>query len=300
MFVKLHSRSELHLPKANFPSINFPFHSPICLLYFSFCFIIKKNENFHIIEDCMIQDLHAHTYYSFCSKDKPEKVIETAVLGGVQQLGICDHNYGVGCARTEFCWDQGAKLNADYGLTLQRYYDHINCLREKYRNRIKILCGIEICTLKSKDSYALPHGADVSFFDFCLIENLDHPMSITNGDIFAYAKRCGCPTGIAHTDMFAFIRSIGEEPYRYFRRMAEAGIFWEINVNYDSLHNFKTHDYVTEFFKNKEQQAIVKKSGVRLSVGFDGHIAAEYKAAKVQSACKLIKDMGIHLVFEGK
>ena len=248
----------------------------------------------------MIQDLHSHTYYSFCSQDTPEKVIETAIRGGIQQLGICDHNYGVGCGRVEFCWNQGTKLDADYGKTLLRYYDHMHCLREKYRNKIQILCGIEICTLKSKDSYALPRSADVSFFDYCLLENVAHPMSITGGDIFSYAKRCGCPTGIAHTDMFAFIEGQGEEPYRYFRRMAENGIFWEMNVNYDSLHSFKNHDYVTEFFKNKTQQEIVRKSGVRLSVGFDGHIASEYKPSRVKTACQLIKDMGIHLVFEGR
>ncbi len=248
----------------------------------------------------MIQDLHAHTYYSFCSKDKPEKVIEAAITGGIQQFGICDHNYGVGCARTEFCWDQGTKLNADYGQTLQRYYDHMTLLKDKYAKKIKLLCGIEVCTLKAKDSYALPTNADVSFFDFALVENLDHPNSITGGDIFAFAKRCGCPVGIAHTDMFAFIERLGEDPYRYFKRMAEAGIFWEMNVNYDSLHKFQNHAYVTEFFKNKWQQDIVKKTGVRLSVGFDGHIAAEYKPAKVKSACKLIQDMGIHLVFEGR
>ena len=246
----------------------------------------------------MIQDLHAHTYYSFCSKDKPEKVIETAILSGVQQLGICDHNYGVACGRTEFCWNMGARLNADYEQTLVRYYEHMNLLREKYAKKIKILCGIEICTLNCEHSYALPHSADVSFFDFALIENLDHPKSITNGDLFAYAKRCGCPVGVAHTDMFAFIDSIGEDPHRYFRKMAENNIFWEINVNYDSLHSFKVHDYVTEFFKNKQQQEIVKRSGVRLSVGFDGHACAEYKAQRLHTACKLIKDMGIRLAFE--
>ena len=248
----------------------------------------------------MIQDLHAHTYYSFCSDDTPERVVEAAIAGGIQQLGICDHNYGVGCARKEFCWDQGAKLNADYGKTLTRYYDHMSAVREKYRNKIKILCGIEICTLKSKDSYALPTGADVSFFDFALVENLDHPMSITNGDIFTFAKRCGCPVGIAHTDLFRFIDSIGEDPYRFFKRMAAQGIFWEMNVNYDSLHNFQSHDYVGEFLKNKTQQEIVKKTGVRLSVGFDGHIAKEYKPLRVKTTCKLIQDMGIHLAFEGR
>ena len=248
----------------------------------------------------MIQDLHTHTYYSFCSQDKPEKAVEAAIAGGIQQLGICDHNYGVGCARVDFCWDKGTRLDADYGNTLVRYYDHMNNIREKYAKKIKILCGIEICTLKGKDSYALPEKADVSFFDFALIENLDHPMSITGGDLFTYAKRCNCPVGVAHTDMFRFINDRGEDPYRYFRKMAENGIFWEINVNYDSLHNFKIHDYVTGFFKNKQQQDIVKRSGVRLSVGFDGHIAKEYKAQRVHTACKLIQDMGIHLVFEGK
>lgn len=248
----------------------------------------------------MIQDLHSHTYYSFCSQDRPETVVETAIAGGIQMLGICDHNYGVGCARTDFCWDKGTRLDADYGKTLVRYYDHIKNIRDKYAKKIKILCGIEICTLtNTKDSYALPMGADVSFFDYALIENLDDPSSITNGDIFDFAKRCGCPVGIAHTDMFAFIAKKGEDPYRYFRKMAEAGIFWEINVNYDSLHSFKTHDYVTEFFKNKTQQDIIKKTGVKLAVGFDGHIAKEYKPARVINACKLIQSMGIKLAFDG-
>ncbi len=245
----------------------------------------------------MIQDLHAHTYYSFDSNDRPEAVIERAIAEGVQQLGICDHNYGVGCARLEFCWDQGTRLEADYGKTLLRYYDHLRLLKEKYAKKIKLLCGIEIATVRGKDNYALPHTADVSFFDFALIEHIDHPTSITGGDIFSYAKRCGCPVGIAHTDLFKHIASLGEEPYRYLRKMAENGIFWEINVNYDSLHSFKTHDYVTEFFKNKTQQEMIKKSGVKLSVGFDSHILSEYKSQKVKTACQLIQSMGIPLVF---
>lgn len=249
----------------------------------------------------MIQDLHSHTYYSFCSKDKPEKMIETVIASGIQQLGICDHSYGVGCSRVDLCWDQGSKPNADYGKTLERYYDHMNLLRDKYAKKIKILCGIEICTLQNgRDSYALPEKADVSFFDFALVENLDDPRSIAKGDIFAFAKRCGCPVGIAHTDMFKFIDSIGEDPYRYFKRLAEAGIFWEMNVNYDSVHKFQNHEYVTEFFKNKTQQDVIKKTGVRLSVGFDGHNAVEYKPARVKSACKLIQDAGIHLAFENR
>ena len=225
----------------------------------------------------MIQDLHAHTYYSFCCNDRPETVIETAIANGIEQLGICDHNYGVGCARTDFCWDKGTRLDADYEKTLARYYDHMTAIKEKYRGKIKILCGIEVATIQGAHSYALPHGADISFFDFALIEGLDDPRSITGGDLFAFAKRCRCPVGVAHTDMFAFIRSHGEDPAKYFRKMAELGIFWELNVNYDSLHSFRLYDYVTQFFKSKDQQEIVRRSGLRVSVGFDVHNVKECK-----------------------
>ena len=248
----------------------------------------------------MIQDLHSHTYYSFCAQDKPEKIIEVAINGGVQMLGICDHSYGVGCARSTLCHHMGKAYDADYEKTLVRYHDNINLLKEKNRNKIKILSGIEIRTTPHDNhSYVLPKDADVSIFDYCLIEGLDCPDSITNGDIFSFAKRCGCPTGIAHTDMFKFIKSLGEDPYRYFRKMAEQGIFWEINVNYDSVHQFKIYDYAPAFLQSKEQQEIVRKSGVRLSVGFDCHKADEYKAMRVITACKIIQDAGIHLVFEG-
>ena len=174
-------------------------------------------------------------------------------------------------------------------------------LKDKYAKKIKILCGIEVATCVGKDNYALPHSADISFFDYCLVEGLDKvETSIIKGDIFTFAKRCGCPTGIAHTDLFAFLEKQGEEPYRYCKQLAQQGIFWELNVNLDSAHAFKTHAYVTEFFKNKKQQEIIKKTGVKLSVGFDNHNVHEYKASRVQTACKLIKDMGIPLVFENR
>jgi hypothetical protein len=80
--------------------------------------------------------------------------------------------------------------------------------------------------------------------------------------------------------------------------MAQQGIFWELNVNLDSSHEYKTHDYVTEFFKNKTQQQIVKSSGVKLSIGFDSHAIKEYKPSRLQTAHNLIKTMGIPLMFE--
>lgn len=249
----------------------------------------------------MIQDLHSHTYYSFCGKDRPEAVVEAAIAGGVQLLGITDHCHGVGFCRKDARSAPEEVIPNVYGeRVLRRYYDHINLLREKYSGRIEILRGIEIATVTEPKKYALPEGEDVSFFDYCLIEHLDTPeRSIAKGDLFAFAERCGCPvTGVAHTDLFAFIQSLGEDPAAYFRRMAERNIFWELNVNRDSTHHYREHEYVRRFFESEEQQRIVRASGVRLSVGFDGHRIEDYDPRRVTETCERLTQLGIPMAFE--
>ena len=248
----------------------------------------------------MIQDLHSHTYYSLCGKDRPEEIVEAAIAGGIELFGICDHNHGIGNGRRAvFNLQKDVLPNDDYGRALERYFDHINLIKEKYADKIKILRGIEVSTHTLKPRAELPAGADISFFDYCLMENLDDlESSIAKGNPFDFAERCGCPMGIAHTDMFAFIEKIGEKPYEYFKRLADAGIFWEMNVSFDSIHHYREHKYMLEFFNNKEQQAIVRESGVRLSVGFDGHRVEDYLPERVADYCKKLTEMGIKMAFE--
>ena len=248
----------------------------------------------------MIQDLHSHTYYSFCGKDSPPVIVEAAINGGVELFGICDHNYGVGFGSIE-AYESPIDIvpNRYDPHVLRRYYDDIVSVKEKYSDKIRVLCGIEVATDSSRIKAPLPDDADISFFDYCLIESLDRDDSTTSGDLFAFAKRCGCQTvGVAHTDMFSFITSLGEDPYRYFRRMAEQNIFWEMNVRYDSIHNYREHGYMLEFFKNEEQQAIIRESGVRLSVGFDGHRVEDYLPLRVADYCQRISALGIKMAFE--
>lgn len=248
----------------------------------------------------MIQDLHSHTYYSLCGRDRPEEIVEAAIAGGIELFGICDHNHGIIHGRRSVRESLCDEEFDDPERTLRRYFDHIELIREKYAGKIKILRGIEISTSMASRRIALPKGADVSYFDYCLIEHLsdDKNGTVTEGDLFAYADRLGCPCGIAHTDMFKFITSRGEDPYTYFKRMADAGIFWEMNVSFDSIHKYREHSYMLEFFKNREQQAIIRESGVRLSVGFDGHRVEDYLPERVADACRRISAMGIKLAFE--
>ncbi len=133
---------------------------------------------------------------------------------------------------------------------------------------------------------------------FCLIENLDHSNSITSGDLFAFAKRCGCQAGVAHTDLFAHIHRLQCDPFSYFKEMAANNIFWEMNVNLDTIHKGYEHPYMLEFFKNEEQQEIVRYSGVTLSIGFDGHRVYDYKPDRIKEYCEKVSNMGIRLAFE--
>ena len=246
----------------------------------------------------MIQDLHSHTYYSFCGIDSPEQVVETAIAGGIKLLGISDHNYGIGCATTEVFQSASHDIQNNYDRTLRRYYDHMSLIKEKYADRIKILCGIEVGTLK-QGRVPLPPNADISFFDYCLIEHLDAGTenTVTSGDLFAFAKRCGCPAGVAHTDLFGYIQAVGADPLAYFTKMAQHHIFWEMNVNLDTIHGGHEHQYMLEFFENKEQQDVIRKSGICLSVGFDGHRVYDYKPERIASYCRRISELGIRLAF---
>lgn len=245
----------------------------------------------------MIQDIHSHTKYSFCAHDTPEKMIETAIKAGIEVYGICDHNYGIGYPDIDEFLHGKSVESGEYTARLEAYRREIYSLKEKYADRIRLLCGVEICTSLRRARVTLPRGIDLSGFDYCLLENIDDINgSVAQGDLFGYAGELACPVGIAHTDMFAFISRLGEDPYEYFCKMARAGIFWEMNVNFDATHQFREHGYVYELFEDKEKQDIIRRSGVALSVGFDCHKADQYLPERVKYACDKIEKLGLRIV----
>ena len=245
----------------------------------------------------MIQDLHSHTRYSFCGRDEPEVVVEAAIAGGIELFGICDHNCGVGLRKYDELNSTTEIMLDSYGLNIERYFDDLTLIRDKYKDQIKILRGIEVATLQTK-KYALPDGVDVSFFDYCLIEHIDSPNSSSGGDLFSFAKRCGCYAGVAHTDLFAHAERLGIKPIDYFKRMADENIFWEMNVSFDSIHKYREHAYMLKFFSDEVQQEIIRESGVRVSVGFDGHRVEDYLPERVKDYCLKLEKMGIKKPFE--
>lgn len=221
---------------------------------------------------CQIIDLHAHTYYSNCSEDNPRDVISVAISGGITVLGINDHNYGIGERKAQ-------------------YLKEIRSLAEIYAGQITILCGIEIATLPHLFDIKSPR--EIGDFDYCLIEHMSESQSIINGDLIGFCKSLGIPCGIAHTDLFEYCQTNGIEISEFFSQLAQNGIFWEMNVNYDSIHGYHEHEYVKKFIASEYQQKVVKDSGLCISVGFDGHRHADYAPSRVLTMNEFLNEKGI-------
>lgn len=79
----------------------------------------------------ILEDLHTHTTY--CDgKDSPEDMVKTAIEKGLRVIGFSGHIYL--SHGTDYCM---SKQNT------AEYIKEINRLKEKYKNQIQILCGIE-------------------------------------------------------------------------------------------------------------------------------------------------------------
>ncbi len=221
-----------------------------------------------------IMDIHAHTFYSNCGADSHEAIIEAAIAGGIDIFGISDHNYGIG--------DR-----------LPQYAADIARMRVKYEGQIQLLTGIEIASVPGLgfDSPEL-----LKDFDYCLLEHIDLEGSTVGMNVFSYRQGFPCKFGIAHTDLIGMARRQGEDPAAFLRRFAENDIFWEMNVNLDSIHAFREHAYWLRFMDSTEEQAIVKASGIRLSVGFDGHRVYDYKPQRVAAMNHFLYDNGFPMV----
>lgn len=243
----------------------------------------------------MIQDLHSHTYYSYCGKDSPEAVIKNAIACGIELMGISDHYYGIVMNRPGVTYQNDEHRIITHNNALKRYFEHIKTLAEKYRDQIEVWCGVEI-TVIDRGFTLLPDGVDVSMFDYCLIENFQLQGSVID-DVFAFADRCGTgKTGLAHADLPAYLISKGLDMDEYFRKMKEHNVFWELNVNYDSKHHYREHQYVKDFFENDALIDAVKRSGMRMSVGFDGHVLEDYDADRVITACRRLEELSVPMI----
>ncbi|MBQ0083281.1 MAG: histidinol-phosphatase [Clostridiales bacterium] len=79
----------------------------------------------------ILRDFHIHSSFSD-GEASPEEIIKAAISAGLTHIGISDHSY------TYF--DEEPCRNMK---DMDKYIGEINALKEKYKNKIKVYCGIE-------------------------------------------------------------------------------------------------------------------------------------------------------------
>lgn len=213
----------------------------------------------------LIADLHNHTTYSYDGSNSPEQIIENAVKHKIDVIGISDHQFSV---REK----------------LAGYLRHIYACREKYRNDITVLCGLEIGTRPKPDDFL---ASNSGLLDYCLFESLDSMTAMDFYEFLEWSKLFKCPIGFAHTDVFALSERYGLDVLKIMR---ERNIFWEINIS-------GNYNYYYDFLTNGKKQQAVKKSGVFVSIGSDTHYLGEYNFGKLMRAHKLYEALGLRSVF---
>lgn len=210
-------------------------------------------------------DLHNHTIFSYDGSNTPEEIIENAANHGVDLIGITDHQFSIGRG-------------------LPEYFRYIQHCKVKYRDKIKVLCGLEIGTRPKPDDLL---ASDASCFDYVLFESLDHPRGMDFFEFLEWRKLFTCPVGLAHTDIFALSERYGLDMLKVLK---SENIFWELNIS-------GNYDYYYDFLTNAKKREAVKNSGITVSVGSDTHWIEEYRFRQLREANKLISELGNPTVF---
>lgn len=206
-----------------------------------------------------IIDLHNHTNFSYDGQNSVEEVVENAAESGVGVIGITDHQFSVG--------DR-----------LGEYICEVNRVKEKYRGRITVLCGLEIGTRPMPNDFPAHLSGEL---DYCIFESLDDGRAMDLYEFFEWKRLFKCNIGLAHTDIFKLCEKYGVDLLKILKR---DNIFWEINCS-------GNYPYYYDFISNREKRRMVAKSGIKLSVGSDLHLVGDFDIKRLSQTNEMIRKL---------
>lgn len=203
-----------------------------------------------------ITDLHNHTKYSYDGHNSAREIIENAAANKVEVVGITDHQFSI-------------------GKNIGGYIEEINALKSEFKDRVTVLCGLEIGTRPAPSDFP-PQISGM--LDYCLFESLDSGRGMDLYEFLEWKRLFLCPVGLAHTDIFRLSERYKTDMPKLLKREK---IFWEINIS-------GNYDYYFDFITNKEKQNAVEKSGITLSIGSDTHWTGDFDKKRLMQAIGLV------------
>lgn len=213
----------------------------------------------------MIMDLHNHTVFSYDGSNTAEQIIENAILNGIDVIGITDHQFTI-------------------KKRIGEYISYINGLKDKYKDRIKVLTGLEVSMCPPPSDFV---AGDTVGIDYILFERLDRALNVDLEEFVKLRHTFSCPVGLAHCDIFKMGEKYGVDMLRL---MKNENIFWELNTS-------GNYDYYYDFLTNEKKRDAVARSGVGVSVGSDTHAIFEFRKKQIVNANKMVRSMALPLPF---
>lgn len=212
-----------------------------------------------------IMDIHNHTIWSD-GVGTVDEIIENAINNKVDIIGISDHFNTIKC-------------NSVLTAKLEQYVKSLEKKKEKYKDKIEVLAGIEICMNKDWcELDRLPYDK-LNKLDYVLFEYIDwFPSSVNLKELKNYVDKFTCKKGLAHTDIFSLIKKYGIN--NVINKIKEYDLFWEINVN-------KGYGYFDYIIMNKEKPEVIevfnklKKNKIKITVGSDTHSLYYYDINRI-------------------
>ncbi len=249
----------------------------------------------------MLSNFHTHTI--FCDgKNTPREMVERAIELGFSALGFSSHaSYLKECT---------------YGVKdLEEYRKTINALKEEYKDKIEVYCGIEeeiytpydrrkydyilgSCHFVEKNGVYYPVDSDLKSFK-SLVNRF-------NGNVLEIAEKYftalvdyiykRTPDIVGHFDLITKFDEMGEVFYldnpeyikmaEYFMEKASlSGCIFEVNTGAIS------RGYRTSFYPSLNLLNILKKNNARLMLNSDCH-DKNFLDCEFKRSIEIIKDVG--------
>lgn len=223
-----------------------------------------------------IIDLHNHTSWSD-GNNSPEEMIQNAIENGIEIIGISDH----------FNTDKCDSVQLE---NLSDYIDMLDHLKNKYKDKIQVLSGLEICMSREwSDLEHLPYD-QLNRLDYVLLEYVElFRDSVRFCELDTYIDKISCKIGLAHTDPFELSKNGKLSIDDFIGYLKKHNIFWELNVNpgycyFRQIKNNYDCELVSGFLKK------MRNSGIEMLVGSDTHYLSCYEISSIMEANAMIRN----------
>lgn len=222
-----------------------------------------------------IMDLHNHSLWSDGTNTIKE-IVENAIKHNISAIGITDHL-------------QADKYLAVKFTQINSYIKELIELKTYYKNRIKVLIGIEISIFEClKYVENIPFKA-LNGLDYVLIEcleNLNPRIPVNN--IEAYLQKFTCRLGLAHTNLLKLANNHGGL-VNIMKFLSKNNIFWEINSN--SMYEFFDDIIIQRNNNTHFLIDLIRDHKINISVGSDTHDLNDYEFGRLYEANRVAKTL---------